>query len=69
MRHRRVYEMLKRAGHSPAKAIEILVDARRGNRHAVDWVRAIFRIRPALPDEGGTITGRLPGVSNHIHEV
>lgn len=41
MRHGRVYRMLKEAGHEPSKALEILVDARRGLSHALTWVRIL----------------------------
>lgn len=34
------YEALKIAGHSPAKALEIVIDARRGDRIAKDWIEA-----------------------------
>lgn len=33
------YELLKLWGHSPAKAAEIVLDAKRGDRHALQWVR------------------------------
>lgn len=36
-----IYELLKRAGHSPAKALEITLDVQRGDRHAWHWVDAI----------------------------
>lgn len=32
------YEILKRAGHSPAKAAEIALDAKRGDKHALAWL-------------------------------
>lgn len=44
MKHRRVYEMLKRAGHSPLKAIEIILDASRGEEHALVWIRIIHML-------------------------
>ena len=34
------YEALKKAGHSPFKAAEIALDAKRGNAYAVAWVKA-----------------------------
>lgn len=37
------YEVLKAAGHSPAKAAEIALDAHRGDRRAVDWVKAAYQ--------------------------
>lgn len=35
------YELLKRAGHSPAKAAEIVLDAKRGDKHATAWLRIV----------------------------
>lgn len=32
------YEVLKAAGHSPAKAAEIVLDAKRGDRWAIAWI-------------------------------
>lgn len=40
--HRKTYEALKRQGHSPAKAIEIVLDAKRGNSHALNWCRIVL---------------------------
>ncbi len=34
------YDALKVAGHSPAKAAEILLDAKRGDRYAIEWIKA-----------------------------
>jgi len=34
----RTYELLKQAGHSPAKAAEIALDAKRGDAFALQWV-------------------------------
>lgn len=45
MKYPRLYRLLKRQGHTAAKAIEILVDAKRGNDHALAWVRTIFKMR------------------------
>lgn len=33
------YETLKRFGHSPMKAAEIALDAKRGDRHALTWLK------------------------------
>ena len=44
MRYPRLYRALKSAGHDAAKAIEILLDAKRGNVFAIRWCRAIARI-------------------------
>jgi hypothetical protein len=38
------YEALKRYGHSPAKAAEIVLDAKRGDPHALAWLTVV---RPA----------------------
>lgn len=35
----RVYSLLKRAGFSAGKAIEIIIDARRGDPHALLFVK------------------------------
>lgn len=45
MGYTRVYGLLKATGHSPEKALEILIDARRGKRYALDWVRVCFNQR------------------------
>ena len=34
------YEALKKAGHSPLKAAEIVLDAKRGDQHAIAWISA-----------------------------
>lgn len=43
-RYLRVYQALKRQGHDAAKAIEIILDARRGDEYALMWIRAIARM-------------------------
>jgi hypothetical protein len=55
MKHRRVYELLKRAGHSPAKALEIEIDAAGGDDHALEWVRILFRNRHQVEEATGRI--------------
>lgn len=45
-RYPRVYKLLKNAGHSPAKAIEIIIDASRGNEWAMEWLKLAFKHRP-----------------------
>lgn len=40
-----IYALLKRNGHSPQKAAEILLDARRGDRHAREWIRILYAQR------------------------
>lgn len=37
-RHARVFHMLVANGHSAHKAAEIILDARRGYRYALDWI-------------------------------
>ena len=41
----RIYKMLVQYGFSAAKALEICVDARRGDPYAVSIVRHIFALR------------------------
>ncbi len=41
MKHKRVYEMLKRYGFSPITALAIVVDARRHDRIAMLFIRTI----------------------------
>lgn len=42
------YEALKLAGHSPFKAAEIALDAKRGDPHAVKWTE-MARALQSLP--------------------
>lgn len=49
MSYRHTYAMLKRAGHTPAKAAEIVLDASRGDRHALRWVVTAFPQSAARP--------------------
>lgn len=42
-RYARVYRALKRMGFSPAKALEILIDASRSDSHALAFVRIARR--------------------------
>lgn len=37
----RIYRALKAVGHSPAKAVQILIDASRGDVDAMLWIRAV----------------------------
>jgi hypothetical protein len=39
------YQALKRAGHTPAKAAEIFLDAKRGDEYAINWIATIRRPR------------------------
>lgn len=38
-RYSRVYRLLKRQGFSPAKALEIIIDAKRRDAHALLFVK------------------------------
>lgn len=44
-RYPRLYAALKAAGHSPAKGAEILLDAMRGDRYALNWIAIVRRIK------------------------
>lgn len=44
------YEALKFAGHSAVKALEILIDARRGDQRAIFWVNFCKRMKQELTD-------------------
>lgn len=48
------YEALKRHGHSPAKALEIVLDAKRGDQHAIAWINVT---RESLLTESSTTAG------------
>ena len=37
--------LLKDAGHDPAKAVELLLDAKRGDEWALIWIRVLRRNR------------------------
>ena len=39
MEHTEAYQILKRAGHSAAKSLEIALDAKRGCKFALHWVK------------------------------
>jgi len=41
--HPRIRAMLQRLGHTAAKAAEIILEARRGNRFALSWIRIARR--------------------------
>lgn len=43
MNYRCIYEALNAAGHGPVKSLEIVIDAMRGNRYALQWIRIIKR--------------------------
>jgi hypothetical protein len=38
----RIYRTLRAAGHDPAKATEILLDAKRKDNHARAWIKAVL---------------------------
>lgn len=40
--HPLIYSLLKKQGHDPAKAAEILLDAKRGDKHALKWIGLLF---------------------------
>lgn len=40
MRYPRVYWTLRHAGHCAAKAMEIILDASRGDKYALAWIKA-----------------------------
>ena len=44
-RYPRIYRLLKRAGHDPAKAIELLLDAMRGDEWALRWIKMLHSHR------------------------
>ena len=44
------YSLLVAMGHSPAKAAEIILDAKRGDEHALKWIR-LARLAPQ-PEPG-----------------
>lgn len=49
MKHRRIYNLLKRYGFSPAMALEILIDCRRHQRFAVNVLRLALSARHLKP--------------------
>lgn len=57
------YELLKAAGHSPAKAAEIVLDAGRGDPHSQQWIELIrapatlASVRSAHPAPRGRAAG------------
>ena len=46
----RLYALLKRHGHNPAKAVEILLDASRRDRHALQWIKTLHRCERRMAD-------------------
>jgi hypothetical protein len=47
-RFARIYALLKGAGHDPAKAAEIQMDARRKDAHARIWIKTIAGSRQSV---------------------
>jgi len=45
MKFPHTYKLLKTEGHTPAKAVEILLAARRGDKQARCWIVIFFRNR------------------------
>ncbi len=45
MTHPAIYRLLKRQGHDPAKAAEIILDAKRGDKHARRWIGILASFR------------------------
>jgi hypothetical protein len=44
-RYPRTYGLLKAYGHSPFKAVEVILDASRGDAFAMAWIKVIWRQR------------------------
>lgn len=45
------YEALKKSGHSAFKSAEIVLDAERGDAHAIAWIKAV-RVHQEVVGEG-----------------
>lgn len=45
MRYSHIYKMLIRAGHSAMRAAEIVLDAKRGQPRARQWIFTIYHMR------------------------
>ena len=43
------YQVLTGYGHSFAKALEIILDAKRGDEWAIMWIKFVRQIRGAMP--------------------
>lgn len=43
-KYRRVYAMLVAYGHTAAKALEIVIDASRGDKFALLWIRMVHSL-------------------------
>jgi hypothetical protein len=44
-RYPSIYGMLKRSGHSPLKAAQIILDATRGDELAVAWIKGLRKLQ------------------------
>lgn len=50
----RIYRLLKNEGHSPDKAAEIVLDAKRGDKHARYWIASLHKLsRPRATNRHG----------------
>lgn len=45
MKYLRIYRMLLNYGHSPMKAVEIILDAKRGDCWSISWIRMVRATR------------------------
>lgn len=45
IRYSRIYELLVSCDHSPMKAVEIIMDAKRGYDFSLKWIRHVRRTR------------------------
>lgn len=45
MRHKFIYRMLVKYGHSPSTACELILDAQRGDKYALQWIGIIRKSR------------------------
>jgi hypothetical protein len=60
MTRQQVYELLKRVGHSPTKAMEIAIDYERGTKLAQQWVAVMAQ------EEKHEATKRLCGKISRV---
>lgn len=44
-RYSHVYNAMKRAGHTAITALTIVVQAKRGDRYALNWIKAVRRLK------------------------
>ena len=65
----RTYTALKYAGHTPTKALEIIMDARRKNRLALSWCRicaAAYRHGKAMRKYGVLFSSAMKEASKTV---